>query len=63
MNKRQNGKTLPVGGHDYNLLDALLTRTYVAKAVKMPNGKIITARVLIRSARQNFQRYWPLIKR
>lgn len=56
MNKRPSGKSLPVGGRDYNLLDALLTRTYVTKAVRM-SGKIITARVLIRTARQNTQRF------
>lgn len=58
---RANGKTLPVGGGNYNLLDALLNRTYVTNAVKMPNGKIVTARVLIRTTRENIIRYWHLI--
>ena len=61
MKKRPNGKTLLIGGRDYNLLDLLLTRTYVRKVVRLPNGvRVLTPPILIRTVRQNI-RYSHLI--
>lgn len=59
MNKRLNGKRLPVGGRDWNVLDKLLTPTIHWKPVTV-KGRTFCVPIVLRTLEQNVERYRKL---